>query len=481
MICAACGDSTEAPTCGECGQSALLDGRYRLEGRIGIGGTGTTWRASTMVDGRAHSLVAVKELPVGSLDSAKARELVEREIRVLRELDHAAIPRYWEDLFVGKGRSKAVYIVQDFVDGETLADEVKHRRYTEGEVVALMAELLHVLSYLHGLRPPVVHRDLKPQNVIRRKDGRLALIDFGSVRDSVKGELGGSTVAGTFGYMAPEQFRGDASPVSDLYGLGALAIALLSRREPHALLDWSGRLKWEEVTFVTKPMGELLGKLLAPDPLQRPQSAVAVLAELAELNRRRASYIRGPQDLASVDAEERRALRPILEQISFVQPATLARREALVEPLFGPVGVESLVRVANAVERVGADAGQVRNGKAFGAAFGMVFAFWAAVALVVGLSAAAPAASVGRTAPTYVWSGEPGTVICTSGTTGAAGAGAPAMFLARYDTWCTVHVGDKIGGFDSRLHNVSCDPAGYRLVCNGDTYGVDSGAGSLRH
>ncbi len=465
MICASCGEETVVVMCAECGKSALLDGRYRLEGRIGTGGTGTTWRASTLVDGEAHTSVAVKELPVGNLDSDKARELVEREIRVLRELDHPAIPKYWEDLFVGKGRSKAVYIVQDFVDGETLAEEMKRRRYTEGEVVAMMAELLHVLQYLHGLRPPVVHRDLKPQNVIRRKDGRLALIDFGSVRDSVKGEFGGSTVAGTFGYMAPEQFRGDAYPVSDLYGLGALAIALLSRREPHSLLDWSGRLKWEEVTFVSLPMAELLGKLLAPDPLHRLPSAAAALEALGELNRQRASYIRGPQDLRAVDADERRALRPMLEQLATVQPALLQDRERNTEVLFGPAATESLARVASVVERVTPGLGVIRNGKAFGAAFGMVFAFWSAVVVVVGLGAAAPPAMMRHTDTTYVYTSEPGKVICSDQTSGKTGPLTPALSVLPSDTWCTVHVRDRIGGFAADHRYVWCYEEGNHLDC----------------
>lgn len=460
MICAACGEHTDDATCGECGKSALLDGRYRLEGRIGTGGTGTTWRASTLIDGRAHTSVAVKELPVGNLDSDKARELVAREIRVLRELDHPAIPRYWEDLFVGKGRSKAVYIVQDFVDGETLAEEMKRRRYTEGEVAAMMAELLHVLVYLHGLRPPVVHRDLKPQNVIRRKDGRLALIDFGSVRDSVKGEFGGSTVAGTFGYMAPEQFRGDAYPVSDLYGLGALAIALLSRREPHSLLDWSGRLKWEEVTFVSQPMAEVLGKLLASDPVHRLPSATAALEALAELNRKRGG-IRGPQDLRAVDAGERSVLRPLLEQIAYVQPPETRRQ---FEGVFTPIDVQ----VPEPLPRAGvfvADSGIVRNGKAFGAAFGMVFAFWAAITLFVGLAAAAQVPPALTGPATYVSTNAPGVVICDGGGSGATGSPAPASYLDAGEKWCTVHVGDRIGGFSADHTYVWCYEDGNHLDC----------------
>ncbi|MEZ4474291.1 MAG: protein kinase [bacterium] len=122
------------------------------------------------------------------------------------------------------------YLVQEFVAGPTLAAELTRRRYTEDEVLAILDELAEVLAYLHRLMPPVVHRDLKLKNVIRRSsDQKLVLIDFGAVRDVVADpRVGGSTVAGTYGYMAPEQFRGEASPQSDLYALGVLGVVLLS-------------------------------------------------------------------------------------------------------------------------------------------------------------------------------------------------------------------------------------------------------------
>ena len=320
MICAACGEPTAGAPCEECGASPLLDGRYRLEAALGTGSSGTTWRGSSLVDGKPLATVAIKELRVAILDSTKARELVEREIRVLREVEHSAIPRYWEDLFVGKGRSKAIYIVQDFVDGQTLAEESRHKRYSEDEVLDIVAEMLRILTYLHALRPPIVHRDIKPANVIRRIDGRLALIDFGSVRDCVKGDLGGSTVAGTFGYMAPEQFRGDAWPVTDLYGVGALAAALLARKEPQTMLDWSGRLKWEDATAASPSLTAFLRRMLAPDPMERFPSASDALREL-DRQRRPASpsgtILPKFQPIAAP-----RELRSTLERIADVQPGT---------------------------------------------------------------------------------------------------------------------------------------------------------------
>jgi len=128
----------------------------------------------------------------------------------------------------------------------------------------------------------LVHRDIKPSNVIRRTDGSLSLVDFGSVRDVLKDpDLGGSTVAGTFGYMAPEQFAGDASPRTDLYGLGALAVALLTRREPHTLLDHRNRMDWEVHAKPHPALALVLHHLLAPDPEARTASARAALSEVA--------------------------------------------------------------------------------------------------------------------------------------------------------------------------------------------------------
>ncbi|MCP4808753.1 MAG: protein kinase [Proteobacteria bacterium] len=121
-----------------------------------------TFRAT----GRGHT-VAIKELPVGRLLDPKTLELFEREARVLGELRHPRIPALIESFSDGAGAGRALYLVQELVEGPTLASEAESRRYCEDEVLAMVVELAEVLSYLHALSPAVVHRDLKPQNVIR--------------------------------------------------------------------------------------------------------------------------------------------------------------------------------------------------------------------------------------------------------------------------------------------------------------------------
>lgn len=275
LLCAGCAERLLVLTewCPDCGSAPLLDGRYALLEVLGRGRAGITYKARCLTTGE---LVAVKELPLRAGDPAKRRELFEREAAILRQLHHPAIPRFIEDFEAGRGKSRGLYLVREYVEGRDLRSEMDRHRYTPAEVLDIVDELLGVLAYLHGLSPPVIHRDIKPANVLRRfSDRRLVLVDFGAVRDAIQDDdLGGSTVAGTFGYMAPEQFRGDALAATDLYGLGALAVCLLTRREPHTLLTPSGKLDWVRHTRVEPTVTLLVNALLEADPLRRPRSAM---------------------------------------------------------------------------------------------------------------------------------------------------------------------------------------------------------------
>jgi tRNA A-37 threonylcarbamoyl transferase component Bud32 len=283
QLCAACGESVEpplAPSCPRCGSDPLLRDRYLLIDTVGRGAAGITYRA-VEVNGGAR--VAIKEMAYRHANSVKALELFQREATVLRQLHHSGIPKYLDHFEAGEGKSRALYLVQEFLEGRTLAEEARDRRYSEDEVLAIMDELVEILAYLHGLRPSVIHRDLKPENVMRRaSDGKLVLIDFGSVRDAVKDpELGGSTVAGTFGYMAPEQFRGAAERGTDLYAVGALGVALLTRKEPHQMLGPTGQLDWQGHVRVGDHTRDLLSSLLTLDVTDRPSDTAAVRHHIA--------------------------------------------------------------------------------------------------------------------------------------------------------------------------------------------------------
>jgi hypothetical protein len=268
-----------------------------------------TYRATRLDDGR---VVCIKELLYRRMGAFKEEELFRREASILRQLRHPAIPEYFGDFTQGEGKTFGLYLVQEFVAGRTLAQEMETRRYSERDVLVLMTELLEILDYLHTLSPPVVHRDLKPGNIMRRTvDGKLLLVDFGSVKDTLRESTVGSTVAGTLGYMAPEQLYGKALPASDLYALGMVALVLLSRRRPEEMVDSEQRLEWRPHVAVHPATGALLEALLEPDPDRRPQRAAEALervrAVLTELSARRP-----PPPAREVEPVEMKPARPVL-------------------------------------------------------------------------------------------------------------------------------------------------------------------------
>lgn len=170
----------------------------------------------------------------------------------------------------------------ELVEGENLATLLRSgKRLGLADLRGLIGTLADILDYLHSRVPPVIHRDIKPGNIILRPGGGFSLVDFGSVRDGLRPE-GGSTVVGTFGYMAPEQFQGRALPATDVYAVGALMLALLTGKGPDELphqglaLDVSASLG----SAVPPNWVQALQRMLSIDPDQRPSSLRPGLAML---------------------------------------------------------------------------------------------------------------------------------------------------------------------------------------------------------
>lgn len=137
--------------------------------------------------------------------------------------------------------------------------------------------MLDILDYLHGRNPPVIHRDIKPSNILltNRFDhqvGNVYLVDFGSVQTRVR-EAGTVTIVGTYGYMPPEQFRGQASPASDLYGLGATLIYLGTGQEPANLMHDDWQIHLEPTANLSQDLVDWLQWMTQPDRRQRLASA----------------------------------------------------------------------------------------------------------------------------------------------------------------------------------------------------------------
>jgi hypothetical protein len=180
--------------------------------------------------------VAVKELLFAQVPEVARLEAFEREAQLLGQLNHPQVPRLLRSFREGSGVHMRLYLVQQFMPGETLEARLRTHRYSEEEVLEVARSLLRILVYLHGRSPPVLHRDIKPANVIVSEGGGLALVDFGSARDLPRGKTYRSTAVGTFGYVAPEQLAGTVDARSDLYAVGVTLTHLLTRKPPEALV-----------------------------------------------------------------------------------------------------------------------------------------------------------------------------------------------------------------------------------------------------
>ncbi|MBN1679058.1 MAG: serine/threonine-protein kinase [Anaerolineae bacterium] len=211
---------------------SVLQGRYRITGVIGVGGMGSVYQARDLRFPNVTRHVAVKEM-LNLTSDQSVRELTlrtfERESDMLASLSHPAVPEIY-DYFSNKDRA---YLVMEYINGRDLEAIINSiTEFLPIETVLQWAlELCDVLGYLHLHEPePIVFRDVKPSNIMIDQHGRLRLVDFGIAKTFQVGQKG--TMIGTEGYSAPEQYRGEASPASDVYGVGATIHHLLTRRDP---------------------------------------------------------------------------------------------------------------------------------------------------------------------------------------------------------------------------------------------------------
>ncbi|MCL2326416.1 MAG: serine/threonine protein kinase, partial [Proteobacteria bacterium] len=195
------------------GTHESLWGKYRLKRCLGEGGQGKM----LLAENAQGELVAIKAYDIARMPNWKATELFEREMLTLYELNVEGVPRCIELIDASNKVVPYYFIVQTYIPGQSLQDRmVQGYRFELRAVINIMVQIVRILRVLGLQRPAVIHRDIKPSNIMLTPEGKVYLVDFGaSVRSTA--QFGGSTFAGTAGYMAPEQTLGDASPASDVY------------------------------------------------------------------------------------------------------------------------------------------------------------------------------------------------------------------------------------------------------------------------
>lgn len=213
-------------------KGAVLQSRYEIYKVLGVGGMGAVYLARDLRFSGVTRMCAIKEMISTTPDPHVRRLAVqsfEREANLLVQLNHPGIPSI-SDFFSESIRS---YLVMEFVDGEDLESvlESTEGMLKEETVLDWAIQVCDVLVYLHSQNPPIVFRDLKPSNIMLRKNSnKIALIDFGIAKAFEAGQKG--TMIGTEGYSPPEQYKGVADPRGDIYALGATLHHLLTKRDP---------------------------------------------------------------------------------------------------------------------------------------------------------------------------------------------------------------------------------------------------------
>ena len=265
----------------------VLQGRYMILGSLGVGGFSSVYRARDLRFPSVTRLCAVKEMVISTVDP-EMRELTiksfEREAGMLATLNHPAIPDIY-DYFTDGNRS---YLVLEFVPGQNLQQWLDETDEYLDEQKALdwALQVCDALAYLHSQKPqPVIFRDLKPSNIMLDPYNHIRLIDFDIAKLFEANEDKG-TMIGTAGYTPPEQYRGEASPAVDVYGLGATLHHLLTRQDPRqeTPFTFNERPIRAANPAISRAFEAIIMRCLAYDPKDRFPDAMALRESLLVLS-----------------------------------------------------------------------------------------------------------------------------------------------------------------------------------------------------
>jgi len=260
----------------------VLDGRYSIINLIKSGGMGAVYKARDLyLDGR---ICAVKEMLDSFSTPEEKRAGIDRflsEIQVLESFRHPNIPHVTDHFFLEKSPDRFYYFVMEYIDGIDLSSHLKkygNPGLPQSQVIQYAIQVCEALEYLHGLDPPVAHRDIKSSNLLYRyEDRRILLIDFGIARVTNPGE---GYWIGTPGYAPPEQQMGKPVPASDYYALGATMHELLTGKRPEDFHFPS----FEEFDIeVDERLVDFISICLELDPLDRPTNATVMKEELLKI------------------------------------------------------------------------------------------------------------------------------------------------------------------------------------------------------
>ena len=350
--------------CTSCGMPLILVGRYLPQRLLGRGGFGAAYYAVDRFSPGLKPCVVKLFQPDGDLSPDQlelAQGLFEREAEALEELGNANpqipdllafFPLEVESMQPGK-QQELFYLVQEYIDGQSLEQELAQRgAFSESEAFEILEKVLPILEFVHGRNS--IHRDIKPSNIMRDRNGKIYLLDFGAVKQ-VTQSAGGGAAAGaapkastgiySMGYAPTEQMQGSrVYPATDLYALGVTVLVLLTNKEPEELFDsFSGRWNFDRTPPVSKGLQLVLERMLEAKPSDRFDSATTTLKALY--------LISGKGSAASSSSPPRSSTQtqppPLPNPVAGTQVQSQAAPGSQAKP-FKPAQAQAAVPVAQA-------------------------------------------------------------------------------------------------------------------------------------
>ena len=284
----------------------ILAGKYQYLRKIGQGSQAKVYQAVRLKD---HQMVCIKQLDIESVSSWKEYELFQREAKVLSSLDINGVAMFYEAIEDLNSARPCAFIVQEFIEGESLADMLKAgHRFDVKEVYDILIQLLRIIYQLQDRPDPVIHRDIKPSNIMLTNVNLMyyvTLVDFGAVANP-QVQSGGSTTAGTFGYMAPEQCTCHTCPASDIYSLAAVAVEMFSGKSPTVLPVKDFRLIFEpELENQPPALVNTLRSMLDPDYKKRLADPVKLIEIFKRFQKGDFEFIQKTQKQTPADKFEK--------------------------------------------------------------------------------------------------------------------------------------------------------------------------------
>ena len=276
--------------CQACGSELLLEGRYRTIKLLGQGGFGKTFEVQDVHNSQPRVLKILID------NQPKAVELFQREAEALKMLNHPGIPQVEDDdyfvYFPRDSQQPLHCLVMEKIEGMDLYEYMKGKQFRpikEKLAVRWLKEIVNILQLVHDKN--FFHRDIKPPNIMLRASGQLVLIDFGAAREETKTYLfaqqqGKVTGITSPGYTPNEQMNFQAVTQSDFFALGRTFVFLLTGKEPtdpEVYDNYNDEMRWRNIAKISPQFADLIDRMMARLPRQRPANTREILQCLAEI------------------------------------------------------------------------------------------------------------------------------------------------------------------------------------------------------